>query len=424
MTTSIIDATYNPTQSVVTFLKQTGETTLNQSQRIFDFDISSESQKIYSTLMNAILDAPASSQGTPTDYLKTVSAILSVLDSWSQLKKVVDGQTVPNQSVAITIEDPALRSILATAFPGQTYSSTDQVIAVRDEPIYNSTEHTLTINSTMNRYMAESLDTIIRTLRAAGWDPIYSPLATNPLKIPNARDALFTLNSSTGNYVPETTYGIYDLIQRAIDIAATASISTDATTQSQSLQQLLMVDYVVRGNDLLYTEMSSLNTAITLNQQTLSFLNALQDLMNQKDPQHFLLQLQTLSNLTETSYSAFEQQTFGSQTLGTVAKFTDDQLQSYVLTAQMKAAGIDPTSPLGKALYGTGNNYENLVAIMDYNITNGLINTDGTLKTGAIDPTTAAAQAKYHLTPADGYTYINAIGPMIQSFYLRQGGHS
>ena len=417
----IVDSTYSPTQSVVTFLTQAAVGTLSPSERVFDFEVSSQSQDIYSTLMNELMTYSSLNTTTPENYLKTVTNIFLALDTWSKMKNVTDGIQYSNQSVTIQIYDPNLASILSTAFAGQKYSDTHAVSSLRGVDVFNSTTGVLTIDSTMTRYMAEKLDTLVRTMRASGWDPVFSPFtnqtASDPLYT-KAMDALFSTHSGS-TYVPSTTYGVYDVIQKAIDAAAAAPVLTDSSTQSQSLQQLLMVDYVVRGNELLYGEMSNLNTAINLNQNTLSYLNSLQDLLNQKDPEHFLLQLQCLSNLNESSYSTFEEQTFGSQSLGTTPKFTEDQLTQYVLNLRMKAMGVDPTStdPIVKAQYGISNSADNLMAVMDYNISHGLVNADGTISGAGLDPRSVAVQNQFCLSAVDVLTYKNGVVPAIQAWY-------
>jgi hypothetical protein len=162
----------------------------------------------------------------------------------------------------------------------------------------------------MTRYMAEPVDQLIRTLRSAGFE---CRTGTNPELV----SAMIAVLRDT----PEI-YDILRTVERGVSAAEQALVSEDAFSQSESLQQLLMVDYISRGNELLFNEMSNLKGAIDINQSILSYLNSLQDLMNQKDPQHFIMQLQYLAGATsedETSWQQFEKETF-SQELGTESK--------------------------------------------------------------------------------------------------------
>ena len=88
-----------------------------------------------------------------------------------------------------------------------------------------------------------------------------------------------------------------------------------------------MVDYIATGNEVLYNQMTNLQNAINLNQNVLSYLNSLQDLMNQKTASQFLMQLTSL-NSSSPDYSAFEKATFGDQVIGTTADFTEDELST------------------------------------------------------------------------------------------------
>jgi hypothetical protein len=430
--TDIVDSSYSPTQSIVTFLTQTGATDLTASQRVFDFEISSQAQTAYSALANALLTYSPTTAGSPEAYATTISDIYWVLDQWSQMKNVTGGVQESNNSKTFTIppDDTALRTLLANTFGSQTYSDTHPATSLRGISVYNASTGVLTLDSTMTRYMGEQLDTLVRTMRAAGWDPVYKPYpntdpAQNSAICAAAINAIFSSHSG-GTYVRETTYGIDGIIRKAIDSAAAAPLTSDASTQSQSLQQLLMVDYVVRGNELLYGEMNNLNSAINLNQTALSYLNSLQDLLNQKDPQQFLMQLQYLQNLDATSYSTFEQQTFGNQSLGTTPKFTDANMQQYILNLRMQALGVSLTSTdpvlraLATAQYGTSDNFSNLMAVMDYNISRGLISYSNgtiTIANGGLNPTTTAVQNQYCLKPSDVQRYQNAIIPALRDWY-------
>lgn len=304
-------------QTMVTFLTQTSSTATPVSeQRVFDYAITREAQTYFEQQMAiiqyALLDGrswtPSGGVGdqlTPTQIIDTVRAAMSALNAWSRYKYVnasgnqVDTGTYPT-----------------------SFSSA----------------------STMSRYMAQGLDSLIRTLSAAGFNPLeitpnYSQLSA----------AITTIQSDDLSSTP--IYNIRSVLSSAISAAANAVIAGDSSTQSQSIQQLLMIDYVQSGNTILYNEMNQLQTAVNLNQQILSYLNALQDLMNQKDPQHFLMSLQDL-NSTSPNYSLFEKETFGDQVLGTSTKFTDADLVKYITLLQIKNQGLNPDDILVKAQYG------------------------------------------------------------------------
>lgn len=180
------------------------------------------------------------------------------------------------------------------------------------------------LTSTMDQYMAQSLDQLIRTFRSAGWDPI-SGLA--PSGSPGDQGAAF---ASVTGAASQQIYNLGAILQKAVSAASQAHlVGAAAATDSMSIQQVLMVDYVSRGNEILFNQMAQLKDAIDMNQMVLSYLNSLQDLMNQKDPQQFIMALQQLNNVQtntqnpQSQFDSFENLTFN-QTLGTLAKFQFD----------------------------------------------------------------------------------------------------
>ncbi len=280
------------TQTVVNFLTKVGSN-LVIDPRVFDFEIASNSKDQFISQMNALVTAYNNGD---TAAVKT---ILTDLDKWSKLIYVANGA---NQTGGHT---------------GYNFNTHDYIT--------DASTGSGIVRTTMNRYMAEYVDRLIRSMRSAGWDPIVDAAGTE-----TATTAITTMKT-----YPDV-YQIMTFINKAIDAANQAIIVNDSSTQSQSLQQLLMVDYVSRGNELLYDEMNKLQTAIDQNQTALSYLNSLQDLMNQKDPQQFIMKLQILSttnpaSLTQGEYSAFENQSFN-QTLGTVAKFSATEIATYLNT--------------------------------------------------------------------------------------------
>jgi hypothetical protein len=241
-----------------------------------------------------------------------MGTILQALDTWSQYQYVQNGQQL---TLNTTIPDPAN--------PGSTLKLSDL--------------------GTMDRYMAQDVDTLMREFRAAGYDPVNSNPSTSlptyvytkpGIGLSDVAAELFGTNASL--------YNVAGSITQAITDAQQARITTNVWSQSQSIQQLLMVDYISTGNTLLFGQMSQLKSAIDLNQSALTYLNSLQDLMNQKDPQSFVLALQDLSGsigASSSTYSQFEQDSFNQQ-LQNVAKFSDSDVSSYL----KNILGLTPTA--------------------------------------------------------------------------------
>ncbi len=283
-------------QTIVNFLVKSGSS-LVLDPRVFDFEIAADSKDVYLTLMNQLGVALASQDTT------SIQGVLQKLSEWSEMISVENGSQITKTGYNFTT--------------GEYYDA--------NNPIPTSPTSDVIVTTTMNRYMAEYVDRLIRTFRSAGWDPITDDPST-------AATALAAIQANP------SIYQIVQYINLAISAANQAVLASDASTQSQSLQQLLMVDYISRGNELLYSQMQDLQTAIDLNQNALSYLNSLQDLMNQKDPQQFLMQLQILStttpsNLSSQKYTDFENQSFNQQ-LGTISKFTQGQITNYINTIQ------------------------------------------------------------------------------------------
>lgn len=294
-------------------------TSLVLDPRVFDFEVSNASRNYYKDAMSYIdtqLRGGAAFLSNTTAR-QNVHDLINALDTWSKYKKVVNGDVVVGSPPSL----PTIGSVTG-----------------------------ITPTTTMDRYMAESLDRLVRTMRAAGYDPLVST-ATSTAAQNGLTELLVTRPS---------VYNVTQITSLAVSQANQARIIGDATTGSQSLQQLLMVDYVSRGNELLFNEMTKLREAINLNQTALGYLNSLQDLMNQKDPQRFILALQNLnavniSNNVESAYNQFEVDTF-KQELGAAPKFTEAQIKQYILGLNQtpNAPPIDqapntPTTPAQEA---------------------------------------------------------------------------
>jgi len=283
-------------------------TSVLTTPKVFDFEISPDAQAYYLAQMNNISTIVG---GTATDQASLDSLLDSLknLNTWSSMKQVINGQQV-------------------------------------DATSFTSLDAQTTLTTTMARYMAEQLENLNRTLRTAGFE-ITNPNTTDLL------NALVTIRAAPSVYQLDTT------ISRAISAAMQARLIGNAFTQSDSLQQVLMVDYVSRGNEMLFNEMGNLRNAIDSNQTVLGYLNNLQDLMNQKDPEKFIQQLGSLFaggsnlNLSNDAYETYEKTTFN-KTLGTNAKFADASIAQYVtdhpgatFVDAFKANVLDPNSTTG-----------------------------------------------------------------------------
>ena len=335
-------------QTTVTF--QTSYDPTAPATRVFNLEITSEAQAYYiaqmSMLQHALLDGVATDangnvlldgSGNPVkltaDQITTiVNSIIKTMDSWSQMIYVA--------SSGSQMTDNTKCGFLSTA-------------------------------STMTRYMASDLDTLERTLAAAGISPLSmsSPPTTAELNAEMA--AIQTIQSDDTSSSP--IYNVRTLIASALKAASNALIIGTSNTQSTSIQQLLMVDYIATGNEVLYGQMTNLQNAINLNQNVLSYLNSLQDLMNQKTPSQFLMQLSSL-NSSSPDYTKFETETFGQQVIGTTADFTDAELQKYISLLAAKNQGIDiSTNMIASIEYGFGgpkNDLERLSLFQELTTTN------------------------------------------------------
>jgi hypothetical protein len=298
-------------ETAVTFLIQ-NSSGLQSASRVFDLEIDESAQVVYTAYITRIQNAldgyiydPVTKRYVPTtDMQARVTAIANAmkgLSVWSQYKTI----------------DSSGNEVVSSNYLSSTYPDSASGIPIGS--VDSKGVAITTVTSTMNRYMAENFDRLVRIFRAAGWDPVYSPT--------DSASAITAIGNLT-SVATASTFGVADLLTKAISDASAALLSTNAFSQSQSIQQLLMVDYISRGNQLLYSQMTDLRDAIDINQQVLSYLNSLQDLMNQKDPAKFLLQLQFLSSGT-TDYEQFEKSSFN-QELGTIPKFSEATIQAYV----------------------------------------------------------------------------------------------
>ena len=313
------------TSSIVNFLVYSTPTdptsALVTQSRVFDYRISEDARDAFAAILAKISEDFALYKTSPsTATITEIEGLLGQLNNWSTMKSL-------NSSGTIT----------------QTLSAVDLAVPSGD------TTSVKTIDTTMSSGMANAVDKLIRTLRSAGWDIETETSDSAKTAAMDKIAADMALDSSATLGYTSTIYGLDTWIAQGLQAAASALI-TAATgeavdTSKTSLQELLMIEYVSNGNQILYDQMNSLSTAIDTNQQVLAYLNSLQDLMNQKTPEQFVMKLGILQNatLTESTYSNFENSTFN-QTLGTTAKFTDANIASYIQSLTVVGDTIQSSS--------------------------------------------------------------------------------
>lgn len=399
------------TQIIVNFLQASGigSSTLETDPRIFDFEIDPSSQAYYAYEMAKILqgmgasiqpstggapiavDAAFISQaitdgtlvqklsggtivfGGATDA-QAVSDGINLLNNWSAMKLVKNGvQTATYGAIGTSL------AISGTVLP----TSSGQIVYPNGFPTDSSGNPLVTmippdggavgvssLTSTMDQYMAQGLDKLIRSLRAAGWDPIADPTASG-----NATTAIANVTGASTSAI----YNVANVLKQAISAMAQTHLKGQAAiTDSMSIQQVLMVDYVSRGNEILFNEMQLLKTAVDLNQQALSYLNSLQDLMNQKDPQKFIMQLQNLNGVNintsnpQSQFDKFEKATYDQslQTLSRLGAESPTTYAAYFLSLNPTTstpAAATATDPLAKAAFTSLSAATNQIAAYSVN---------------------------------------------------------
>jgi hypothetical protein len=347
------------TQTTVTFV--TGATTIPGSSgtpststvvttsqtNAFDAEISTQAQTYYlqqigimQTAQKNITASVTAGNAPSTTDVNNFYAALQSLNQWAAMDSVsATGAVQTNSTVPLL---GANGVAVSGAAPVNGFNPTNPPGA--------------TITTTMDRYMATSLNAVNQSLLAASLqkgqtfdinDPSInatSGLANN--SVIGLTTALKEIAAPTNGSTAPDFYGLASALAQSVLNAGGANIIGDAQSGTESIQQALMVDFVSSGNTILNNQMSELNNAINVNQQTLSYLNSLQDLMNQKDPTQFMLQLQNLSTtqltqtepgmggntfvLPYTNYDNFENSTFN-QSITANPTFTVDP-------------GVDPTT--------------------------------------------------------------------------------
>lgn len=378
-------------QTVVNFLTASGpptSVTLVTDPRVFNFEIDQTSQLYYIQQMQELQNDLATVPPTNAT-LQDISTILNNLNNWSGMISVQSHVPVINPVTGVITGYTTAQtySINGNEMPVTAngtivpvkFDSSGQIILDgngaatilttangANGPEFIASNGTV-LTSTMNQYMAQDLDQIIRTFRAAGWDPTENPVGSAFYNATTSQNAITTIQGSPAVYGlldftnPATGATNSGLITQALTAAASANITgQESATQSNNIQQLLMVGYIATGNQILSNQLSQLQNAINTNQSVLSYLNALQDLMNKKSPQQFILQLQDLNNLGSEDPSTqlsnvnnFENQSYN-QAINVVSNITGSSptaIQDYLAAAAGLQANITIQNNLTSSTY-------------------------------------------------------------------------
>jgi|GEM_PF-4781702 len=340
------------TQSIVSFsiekTPSTGAPYLSTDKRVFDLEIGAGEDAYYLALMQDMLSLYGSPNKVMTaDEVEKFRADLAALNAWSQLKYVdANGEVInpagdtavpptyaPTYNVAEVpaVIDPVTHEVITPSIPAHYDPSLD----FPEAP-------SAVLVTTMNRYMAEQLEKLNRMLRSFGYNADqYGTGYEGGLASALSQLQKVSAIDSGGTEVSQ----FYLAIGEAISAAQQANILYDSYTGSQSLQEILMSLYVSRGNELLYNEMSLLRDAIDNNQTALNYLNSLQDLMNQRDPEKFILNLVDISTSDPNSLVNLGTSLHEVTTAGDKA-FNDYESKNY-------DASTNPVNPVSLFVQGT-----------------------------------------------------------------------
>jgi len=290
MTQSAVNFTVDQWNSAGVLVDQTYDT------RVFDFEVTRVGATYYAARIQKLIDVFESGSFSTSD-LQAFKDNLYALNAWSKFKDAKYYDSI-NQSM---IPQGTDKSSSTAAYNDLM----DPYHALEDlgyTPADTSTKALLAY--TMSQEMATQLERLNRLLTAVGYN-VGDPTASNA-SLGKLATALSTLKTFTAQvkvqsatdptiYTTETKSQFYLALTNALGSISTARIYGDVLTGAVSLQEVLMTDYISRGNELIFNEMRGLRDAINQNQMALAYLNSLQDLMNQKDPEKFVLNLAALS---------------------------------------------------------------------------------------------------------------------------------
>lgn len=106
--------------------------------------------------------------------------------------------------------------------------------------------------------MANSIDDLVRSLRAAGWDPSFPPGSVT--------ESLSTLQRWSDLY----NFGLKDIVTNAQKAADT----------NLNIQDLVLSEYISTGNTIVFNALTDLENQLEANKSALTSLTGLQNLMN------------------------------------------------------------------------------------------------------------------------------------------------
>jgi hypothetical protein len=289
--------------------------------RIFDFEQTQAEVNYYGDCIQQLENVFSSGNFTDTSELQTFKDNLYALEAWSQLKDASDYDP-ETQTVVPQYNVTTSGSTTPNAFnPGTALAALGY--------LPQTTSISANLTDAMSQDMATQLVNLNNLLSSVGYNT-QDPTASNA-SLSQLGAALSTLQSFTTQITvqnptnpavttQQTVSQFTVALQNAMNSLATATITDDAESGASSLQEVLQTDYIALGNELIYNEMSQLQEAMNANQTALSYLNSVQDLMNQKSPQQFTLDLaqlsttnpQTLVGQTSTgsAYDTFESGNF------------------------------------------------------------------------------------------------------------------
>lgn len=328
MTQSAVNFTVDVWNSQGVLVDQTYDT------RVFDFEVTRIGQTYFAERIQKLIDVFSKGSYSTAD-LQAFKDNIYALNAWSKFKDAQYYDSVTQSMIPQGTDK---------SDPQKAYNDIMNPYKALQDLGYTPADTTTQalLAYTMSQEMATQLERLNRLLTAVGYN-VGDPTAANASldKLGTALNTLKTFTtqvkvqsaSDPTQYTTETKAQFALALANALNSISTARIYGDVLTGAVSLQEVLMTDYISRGNELIFNEMSGLRDAINQNQIALAYLNSLQDLMNQKDPEKFVLDLASLSTndpqklvgnqTTSGPYDTYESDNFNVD-LKTIAYFKDN----------------------------------------------------------------------------------------------------
>ncbi len=373
------------TQTIVPFI--TGPSTQSMGQvtpapqqsNVFNFEIDNNAQAYYTDAMNQIQNNmnalttllssdPTLSQGsdqtTARGYSQAIYTALANLNDWAAMQFVnssgVQQQRITRVQTGVDANNNPLYTngfLVSSADSfGDITALTGSINAPASTSAFSQTLSSIPptstlLTTTMSSQMAQSLESTNALLRAAGFNidqyisldsntgaggvatpaaALVTALQSAISQSPSAFTSIFgPANTPASGATPANISSVNSALNAALASARSAQV-IGAGFNTNNVLQILNTTYVLTASTLFYNQMNQLNSALNTNQTILSFLNGVQDLMNQKTPQAFIAQLQQLSNFSGSSptsqqFTQYEQNSFNTN-LGTNATVTDSNI--------------------------------------------------------------------------------------------------